>query len=138
MKFMAKTNEYNEQVTIFNWASLMANMHPELNNLFAIPNGAKLAWRKNSKGQRYAPEALRLLKSGMKPGVPDMFLAYPSKNYAGLFVELKVNKNKPTKEQLEWMERLSKAGYMCAVCYGAEEAIKTISEYLGINKREGF
>ena len=86
---------------------------------FHIPNG----------GSRNAREARNLKLQGVKPGVPDLFVPLARSGFHGLFIEMKYGKNKTTKEQKEWLERLSAEGYACAVCYGAAEAIKTIESY---------
>ena len=111
-----------EQTHLFTWAFYESAAHPELKNLFAVPNG----------GLRSKSEAARLKASGVKAGVPDMFLAVPKGGYAGLFIEMKVGKNKTSKDQDEWIERLMRAGYKCAVCYGFETARYEIEEYLKI------
>tara|TARA_Y100000310_G_scaffold271169_1_gene285533 strand:- start:606 stop:1019 length:414 start_codon:yes stop_codon:yes gene_type:complete len=134
-------SEHAEQVALFRWAALNGTKYPALRNLFAIPNGGKRSsgwWEKSE---------------GLKSGVPDIFLACaalpddPSDVfrfisecldmelnegvYFGLFIEMKFGKNKPSPNQLEWIERLTKANYKCIVCYGWEEARDEILNYLG-------
>lgn len=73
----------------------------------------------------------RLLKRmGVKKGVSDFFLAYPVHGYAGLWLELKVGKNKPTKEQIAFGERKIKRGYQFAFVWGTENALEMIKRYL--------
>lgn len=117
-----RRQEEIEQTHLFTWAFYESAAHPELKNLFAVPNG----------GLRSKSEAARLKASGVKAGVPDIFLAVPKGGYAGLFIEMKVGKNKTSKDQDEWIERLMCAGYKCAVCYGFETARYEIEEYLKI------
>ena len=117
-----RRQEEIEQTHLFTWAFYESAAHPELKNLFAVPNG----------GLRSKSEAARLKASGVKAGVPDIFLAVPKGGYAGLFIEMKVGKNKTRKDQDEWIERLMRAGYKCAVCYGFETARYEIEEYLKI------
>jgi hypothetical protein len=88
--------------------------------LFAIPNG----------GHRNKFTAVTLKKEGVTAGIPDMFLAYPRGEYHGLFIEMKFGKNKPTKMQAYYLDRFSKLGYMCIVCYDAEQAINEIMDYV--------
>ena len=66
----------------------------------------------------------------MKAGVPDLFLPVPRGPYHGLWIEMKVGRNKPTAAQEEWMDRLSEQGYKCHVCYGWQDAMGMISAYL--------
>lgn len=112
--------EHDEQVALFEWAALSEKNHPELKWMFAIPNG----------GQRHIVVAKKLKDEGVKPGVPDIFLPKANKKYLGLFIEMKVGKNKLTQNQETWIEALSQLGYACAVCYSVEEAIVDIEEYL--------
>lgn len=108
--------EAETQSMLFRWASY----NPELRCMFAIPNG----------GSRHKLEAINLKFQGVKAGVPDIFLPLPKGKYHGLFIELKVGKNKTSTSQNEWIERLKKAGYMSEVCYGFDNAKETIEKYL--------
>lgn len=73
----------------------------------------------------------RILKRmGVKKGVPDFFLAIPIDGYSGLWLELKVGKNKVTPEQEAFLNRKMARGYMCAACWGFEAAKELISNYL--------
>jgi hypothetical protein len=116
--------EYQEQYALFEWIALMEPQIPALKNIFAVPNGE----------YRHIATAVRLKKSGVKAGVPDILLAYPSSAHHGLFIELKAGKNRTTPAQNDWISRLQQAGYMCVVCYGWEEAKREILEYLEVEK----
>lgn len=113
-------SEHNEQVAVFRWAQMNEGRWPELRWMFAIPNG----------GARATLTAIKLKAEGVKSGVPDIFLPAPRNGCPGLWIELKVGKNKATSNQLDWMEGLQHYGYAVALCYGAEEAIRTITNYL--------
>jgi len=89
--------------------------------MFAIPNG----------GKRDAKEAYFLKLSGVKAGVPDMFFAAARHGWHGLFIELKVGKNKLTKSQEKWLGDLRRLGYAAVMCVGYDEAIKIINWYYG-------
>lgn len=112
--------EAEEQAALFQWAKLAEGSMPQLRLLFAIPNG----------GSRHRLEAANLKRQGLKAGVPDICLAYPKGVYHGLYIELKVGKNKPSQAQKEWLARLNSAGYMAVVCYGFQQAKETIEKYL--------
>jgi len=71
-----------------------------------------------------------LNKQGRLPGASDLFIAYPTKDYTGLFIEMKSLKGKPTPAQLCFIDRMNRVGYYACVCYGAEQAIETIKNYL--------
>lgn len=52
---------------------------------------------------------------GLKSGVPDLCLPVARSGYHGLYIELKAGKNKPTDNQLAWLEVLEAQGYKTAV-----------------------
>lgn len=72
----------------------------------------------------------KLKRMGVKAGVPDIFIMKPTKLYHGLWIELKVHPNKPTKTQLEFIENAKSEGYAAIVCYGADNAITATERYL--------
>lgn len=116
------SSEHAEQVALFEWAALHAGRYPELGLLFAIPNG----------GKRDPVTAARLRDEGVRPGVPDVCLPVPSAGWHGLFIELKWGRNTTTDKQNEWLERLTEQGYLAVVCYGWQEAVDVIMDYLGM------
>lgn len=120
MGYFVKNEEHYLQMAVFAWGQGLSSKHPELLNLFAIPNG----------GHRHILTALKLKREGVQAGVPDLFLAVPNKKFHGLFIELKVNKNKLSLSQKNWHERLADAGYSVATCYTLDTAQKTIISYL--------
>jgi len=122
---MIKISEHAEQVAIFEWAKLNLAKYPQLENLFAIPNG----------GQRSGRTGAMLKAEGVKSGVPDMFLSYPCNGYHGLFIELKKRNGNPSdvsEAQADWISRLNQAGYLANVAYGAKEAVQIIMDYLNM------
>jgi hypothetical protein len=107
--------------------------------LFAIPNGAKLPFKnitskKTGKTVRVCKEAQRLKAEGLRSGVPDLMLPVPKGRFHGLFIEMKYGNNKPTPDQVYWLNRLMRLGYCCKVCYSREEAVDAIEKYL--NEKE--
>lgn len=143
-------SEHEEQVALFEWAAWHERQYPELALMFAIPNG----------GQRHIVVAKKLKDEGVKAGVPDIFLPEPrflnsnvldvspssccywgvseleekedgGTYYCGLFIEMKVGRNKLTQNQEDWIEDLIENRYIYAICYGADEAIELLEWYLG-------
>ena len=114
------SSEHDEQVALFHWAAFHIGRYPELALLFAVPNG----------GKRDPATAVRLQREGVKPGVPDLCLPVARQGWHGLFIELKWGKNKTTDKQNEWLERLAEQGYLAVVCYGWNEAVDVIKDYL--------
>ena len=115
--------EAEEQAALFAWAAY----YPELRFMYAVPNG----------GSRNVIEARNLKRQGVKSGVPDICLPVAAGGYHGLYIELKVGRNKPSGNQEQWLEYLSKAGYKTKVCYGFQEAQETITNYLANRERGG-
>ena len=118
-----QASEFQEQAYLFQWAEFAAAKWPELRLLFAVPNGAHLVG-----GGR---QAIQLKKTGLKPGVPDMFLPAPRGEYAGLWIELKRAKGgSPSNEQEWWLLALQRQGYDAVICHGWERARDVITRYL--------
>lgn len=123
-----KKTEDGEQMTVVEWADIQAKSDPRLRNLYHVPNEGRRSWA----------EAGRQRRMGLRSGVPDLILDYPSGIYHGLRIEMKIKPNRLTKEQLGWMARLERAGYATAVAWSAREAIETIREYLNLTPGEAF
>lgn len=114
--------EHADQRSLFTWAALHRYKYPQLQNMFAVPNG----------GWRHPATAAMLKAEGVKRGVPDIFLAWPAGNYHGLFIEMKrLVGGKISDDQKEWAQRLSAAGFHVVICKGFEQARDAILEYLG-------
>lgn len=112
-----------EQMCLFRWAKANEGAHPELELLFHIPNG----------GKRGKAEAARFKEMGVKAGVSDVFLPVARDGHHGLWIELKrLHDGRPTKAQLEWLERMTAEGYVAAVCHGWVQAARMICAYMHI------
>jgi hypothetical protein len=125
-------SEHDEQVLVIRWAKLQEKRWPELRWLIAIPNGAKLAYRKDENGRRKGPppQAIKLKAEGMKAGVSDLFLPFARGGFFGLWVEIKFDKNKPTKDQEAFQDDMAEWGYCAVVCWSAGETITELENYL--------
>lgn len=119
-KAVSSGSEHLEQVELIERVHGAVWKYPELEYLFAIPNG----------GQRNRATAGKLKAEGVKPGVSDLFLPVPRGRFHGLWIEMKYGMNKPTAEQLAWMDAMRRFGYRCEVCWSADEAWTVIEEYL--------
>lgn len=115
-----KSTESIEQQTLIQWAKMQTAVYPELDLLYHIPNG----------GKRNIATATRLKKEGVKAGVPDLCLPVPRGKWHGLYIEMKEQNGKVSKNQEWWIKKLQEQGYYVAVCYGWEEAKETILKYL--------
>ena len=118
--FGMRQPEHHEQAALIRWANAQAGAIPELALLFAIPNG----------GHRHKAVAGKMRAEGVKSGVPDLFLPARRGGHAGLFIEMKAGKNRPTAAQTEWQQALRLQGFASEVCYGFDEARETILAYL--------
>ena len=115
--------EHQEQVRVIHWWRHACKTYiiPEF-ALFAIPNG----------GKRDVIEATHLKAEGVRVGVPDLFLAVPSKKCYGLFIEMKSTVGRPGTNQPEFLEMATKNGYAAHFAYGSDDAIEIIKDYLGL------
>jgi hypothetical protein len=125
---MSLQPEQIEQINTVNWFNYQ---FPELaDDLHHFANERKCSIQQG-----------RILKRmGVKKGVADFFLAIPLNDKAGLWIELKVGKNKPTKEQIAFAERKIKRHYEFAFVWGFEAAKEIILTYLNpyLANRDGI
>jgi hypothetical protein len=88
---------------------------------FAIPNG----------GRRTLAEGIKFKRCGVRRGVPDLCLPFPSGPYHGAFLELKRLKGSQTSdEQKFWISYLRSVGYWAEIAHGLEEAKEKVLQYL--------
>jgi hypothetical protein len=117
-----KKEEHEIQSACVRWFRLQ---YPKL-VLFAIPNGAML----NGTAQQRARAWKRLEREGAKPGVADLFLAQPSGDSAGLFIEMKTSRGRQSPTQFQFEMDAMKAGYGYAMPRSLDEFIKVVKRYL--------
>lgn len=120
MRSLKKISEHGEQVRIFQWAKLMEIKYPQLKYMFSTLNGIKLSIGSAKKAKL----------SGNKKGVPDIIFPYKSGKYSGLMIELKIEYNKPTTEQKDYIKFTRDQGFYSQVCYGSDESIELIKNYM--------
>lgn len=101
------TTEDDMQIALFQWIDSNAHYWPGLEYAFHTPNG----------GYRAKATAVRMKRMGLRDGVPDVLMPYPTSEYSGLALELKVKRNKPTEKQTLWLMRYKAVGYYVAVVY---------------------
>ena len=116
-------SEHVEQIGIVKWVQLRRYTLPELDMLYAIPNG----------GRRDAITGAQLKAEGVKRGVPDLCLPVARGGFHGLYIELKRRTGGVVSEhQQQWIEQLRSQGYKAEVAHGASEAIQIIEQYLNL------
>lgn len=112
--------EEAEQERLFEWAHREVKREPALALMYHAANG----------GYRTKATGAKLQRIGVKKGVPDIGLPVARGKYIGLYIELKVGKNKPTPEQRAWLSALNSNGSFAVVAYGWEQARDIILDYL--------
>ena len=121
---MPRHIEAAEQRTVIQFADL----HWWGPLLLMVPNGAFLAGNPKERAIR----CHQLKAEGLRPGVPDLLLAYPYRELSGCWIEMKrPDGGQPSAEQRRYHAMLVRAGYCVHVCHGADSAIAQLKTYLG-------
>lgn len=127
-KYRAVRTEHAEQKAVIQWFASFAptvGLSPLL--LFAVPNGAWLA----GDARQRAIQMRRLKDTGLRPGVPDLFLAVPCTWFHGLFVEMKRSAGgRVSDDQRAMALLLESRHYQVVTCAGADDAARAIKGYL--------
>lgn len=114
-------SEHDEQVALFEAIKFL--QYPELEWLFAIPNG----------GARHPAVGKRMKDEGVKAGVWDIMLPVARNGYHGLFIEMKYGANKLSEKQVEFEKHLIQEGYKTHIAYDWQEALEYLKKYIGVN-----
>nr|DAV31573.1 MAG TPA: Nuclease [Caudoviricetes sp.] len=127
MKNSSTPTEHIEQALLFKWATFSSGKYPELEYMFAIPNG----------GYRHYRTAADLKSEGVKSGVPDIMLPVARGGYYGLFIEMKrTSGGRVSESQQKFLKTLNDNGYLAVVCKGFEQAQEAILKYLNNGVRK--
>lgn len=113
--------ELEEQAALIEWAGKTVIDGVKIGDyLLHIPNEGK-------RGPKAAKDAKRL---GVRAGVPDLFLALPRGGHAGLWIEMKAKGGKLSTQQEIWLKRLEDAGYRAVCCFGFEQAVSEMKNFI--------
>lgn len=117
-----KQPEQAEQILLCSW---FAKKYPEIDSIFFhISNGTHVGAYRGSI----------LKKMGVKPGIPDIFLAVPRyekrETFHGLFIEMKSKTGKISPAQKLSHEKLREKNYKVEVCWSFMQARVIIQTYL--------
>lgn len=115
-----KSSEDDELIAFFKYIEWQSNKDLRLSYIYHIANERRSSWAAGK----------RLKKNGVKAGVPDVFVPIPTKKHPGLYMEFKVDHNKPTDRQEYFLTGLASLGYVTKVVYSATEAIDVLNRYL--------
>lgn len=67
---------------------------------------------------------------GLTKGVPDLFLSIPSGKWHGLYLEMKTDSGRLSKEQISFMDTAEQLGYMARVIRSEKRFHEIVGEYL--------
>lgn len=95
-----------------------------------VGNERKTKVKVSKSGKFYTPEGNAMRKKGVKKGVPDILIFDPRGGYGGLAIELKIDYNKPSEHQKEWLKNLQHVGWKVLWSNDLDEVLETIDEYL--------
>lgn len=109
-------SESTEQ-TVF--VARVRQFHPDA-MILSIPNG----------GRRDARAAAQMKREGVLPGAPDLFVPEPRGQWHGLFIEMKRQDGRTSKEQVIVHQQLAERGYKVDVCHGADHAYMAFLRYV--------
>ena len=121
--------EHDEQTALFQWRDTMLPRCPELENMYAVPNGMFLM----GGFKRRMGLIAKFKEEGMSPGVLDVCLAVRTAAFGALYIEMKYGRNTLSKEQKEWAARLKRWGNKVVVCRSWIEAANEVCHYLGVD-----
>lgn len=108
------------QAAFFKWCGVMERQYPELRLIHAIPNGA----------HKSAVSRMVFKLTGLKAGVPDVFLPVARGGSHGLYLEFKSAKGRLSPEQRSWLAGLTEQGFRCAVVRDWEQGATIVLDYL--------
>lgn len=119
------STENQEQRALVKWLSL----HPILNKFYC---------KNNNEGKRTDVQGWNLKLMGLRPGVSDLLIYYPTKIYHGLWLEVKRDRNYTPSEratdtwiaQMEFIDNVKSVGYSGHFCYGWIDGKRIIESYL--------
>jgi hypothetical protein len=118
-------SERDEQRWLVNWL----NLHPVLRDFYC---------KLDNEGKRTPRQGYHLKLAGLRPGVSDLFIYYPTSSYCGLWLEVKQNRKYMRSERLTktWVAQenfariVKSVGYSAKTCYGWFDGKRIVEEYL--------
>lgn len=104
------------------WVFAHEPRYPALQWLMHVPNG----------GRRSRGEAGKLRAMGVRKGVSDWILPFPSPSgrYAGLAIELKSHNGTVSDEQQDFLDDSEAAGWLTAVVRSSDEFVEVVMRWI--------
>jgi hypothetical protein len=119
-----KISEHELQVNCVRWFRHHYRRYAHL--LFSIPNGARLYGTAKQRGMQWK----KLEAEGAQPGVADLFLAVPSGDLCGLWIEMKTIKGRQSDTQRRFEMAVVAMNYGYAMPRTYEEFQTVVGQYL--------
>lgn len=106
--------------------------------LVAHPILSKFHYHNYNGGLLTEGQRINLRLMGLRAGVSDLFICYPTKSYHGLFLEMKrdmryspsARKSETWIAQEEFINNMRSVGFAGEWCYGCLDGINIIEKYL--------
>ena len=108
------------QINVVNWFNYQYPQYED--DLHHFANERKCSMR----------QGVTLKRMGVKKGVTDIFIGLPCGGYYGLWLELKTEGGKLSKEQKEFIDRKNARGYLALAAWGFDDAVNAIKDYLSL------
>ena len=107
-------SERNEQIWYMTWA-------------FSVPVIRELIFHIPNERRCSVQQGFLLKRMGVRAGVSDIFLPLKTVHYSGLWIELKTKTGIRRQNQIDWINKMRKQGFMAEFAVGWVEA-KAITE----------
>ena len=120
-------SEHTQQKMVVKWFKMQYKEYRDC--IIAIPNGSHLA----GKGSQRYSQVNKLKAEGMKSGVSDLFIAVPTPDWNGLWLEMKDEGktiSSVSKEQLAHLNLMSEMAYSAHWAAGFDKAKAIIEDYM--------
>lgn len=123
-----------EQKALIKWL----NLHPILKNYYC-KNDNEGPRKKIIRNDKIVPVGLfSAIEMGLRPGVSDLFIYWPTTSYHGLWLEVKRKKKYTPSEmgtetwcaQERFQVQVKSVGYAAEFCFGWEDGKRIIENYL--------
>lgn len=118
----APNTEHSHQAALFCWAGSVMDKYPEIEWMYAVPNG----------GERNKIVAAKMKAEGVKRGISDICLPFARHGYHSFYIEMKKpgNIKGETDDQKKFGAFLTETGFLYACFDHWEQARDAILWYL--------